>query len=261
MRKKWDWQWISWKLRVGQERAAGQQAWSKGVVEPLRGIVGISAADLGRRGQQVAHSDQVVGRQCEGEHPTDAVDAAMASLAQAPDGLEPAEDFFHPFAFLLTNRVARMTSGALVDNTALLARKMRSYLMLAQGLNQLLAVVALVGAQGYPMPARELFQQRQRSLRFSAAGGLSYPAVDRQPVAILHQHVTGVAELGLLARALAGQARLGIGSRLVGVIGARFAVKVDAGVAGIVRRRLGLSVFALEALVPGPRLDQRAIDR
>ena len=36
----------------------------------------------------------------------------MARLAQASDGLDPAEDFFYPFAFLLTDRVARMTSGA-----------------------------------------------------------------------------------------------------------------------------------------------------
>jgi hypothetical protein len=72
--------------QVKSERPS-QATWSKGVVEPLRGIAGISPADLGWRGQQVAHSDQVVGRQSEGEHPTDSGEAAMAGLAQAPDGL------------------------------------------------------------------------------------------------------------------------------------------------------------------------------
>jgi hypothetical protein len=46
--------------------------------------------------------------------------------------------------------------------------------------------------------------------------------------------VAGVAELGLLARALADQAGLGIGGRLVGDVAAPLAVKVDAGIARIV---------------------------
>ena len=88
------------------------------------------------------------------------------------------------------------------------------------------------------MPARDLFHQCHGGLRFGAAGGLGHTALDRNPVAILHQHVAGVTELGLLARALAGQAGLGIGGGLVGGIGAPFAVEVDAGVAGIVGRSL-----------------------
>ena len=88
------------------------------------------------------------------------------------------------------------------------------------------------------MPARDLFHQGHGGLRFGAAGGLGHATVDRNSVAILHQHVTGVAELGLLARALAGQAGLGIGGGLVGGIGAPFSVEVDAGVAGIVGRSL-----------------------
>jgi len=111
------------------------------------------------------------------------------------------------------------------------------------------------------MPARDLFHQRQSGFRSGAPGGLGHATVNRQPVTILHQHVSGVAELGLLARALAGQPRLGIGGGLVSGIGARFAVEVDAGVAGIVRRGLPLSGIALEALMPRPRLDQGAVDR
>ena len=148
-----DSEWICWG--IGGEVRTERQANRPGVRVWLSHYEAsriLQRLILGRRGEQVAHSDQVVGRQREGEHPTDSGEAAIASLAQAPDGLEPAEDFFHPFALLLTNGVARMTSSALVDNTARLARKMRSYLMLAQGLNQFLAVVALIGAQGYPMP-------------------------------------------------------------------------------------------------------------
>ena len=69
----------------------------------------------------------------------------MASLAQAANGLDPAEDILNPFAFLLANQIARMTSRALVDNAGLLAREMGRYLVVAQLLNKLLAVVSFVG--------------------------------------------------------------------------------------------------------------------
>ena len=71
---------------------------------------------------QIAYPDQIVGCQSEGKHPTNSSSTAMAGLAQAADGLYPAEDFFHAFAFLLTDRVAAMTRGAFIDDAGLLAR-------------------------------------------------------------------------------------------------------------------------------------------
>jgi hypothetical protein len=65
-------------------------------------------AQLGRRRRQIAHPHQVVGRQREGEHPSNPFHAAMARLAQAADSLEPTEDLLDAFAFLLTNRIAGM---------------------------------------------------------------------------------------------------------------------------------------------------------
>ena len=73
--------------------------------------------------RQIAHPDQIVGRQREGEHPSDPSDSAVARLAQASDGLEPAEDFFDAFAFLLADHIAGMTSGALIDDAGLLAAR------------------------------------------------------------------------------------------------------------------------------------------
>ena len=87
-------------------------------------------AQLGR-GRQIAHPDQVVGRQREGEHPSNPLHTAMASLAQAADRLEPTEDLLDAFAFVLTNHIAGMTSGARIDNSGRLARDMRSYLVVA----------------------------------------------------------------------------------------------------------------------------------
>jgi hypothetical protein len=49
-----------------------------------------------------------------------------------------------------------MTSSAGIDDAGLLARDMRSYLVVAQLLNKLLAVIPFVGAQGDPVLAWDL---------------------------------------------------------------------------------------------------------
>ena len=46
---------------------------------------------------QRAHADQVICRGGEEKLPIDPRAAAMVELAQIPDGLHPAEDFFDPF--------------------------------------------------------------------------------------------------------------------------------------------------------------------
>ena len=216
-----------------------------------------------RCGQQVAHPHQVVPRQCKGEHPLDSGYSAVTRLAQPCDGLEPAEDLFDPFALGLTDGIAGVAGGAGIDSAVGLARDVRCDLMVTQFLNELLAVIALIRTQGHSAPARNLFHQAERGLRLGPTGRLVDATSHRQPLAIVHQHVPGIAELGLLARSLARQPSFGVGGRLMGIVGAPLAVKVDAGVVGIViLRGLGLGIIlGLEALVPGPRLDQGAVNR
>src|SRR5713226_3531425 len=214
--------------------------------------------------RQVAHSDQVVGRQCQAEHPSDPRDPAMAGLTQPAYGLDPAKDLFHPFALALAKRVAGMVSGTLVDDTGLLARKMRGDPMLAHFLHQRFAVVAFVGTQRDPAPARKLLYHRQRRLWFGASARFGDAAVDCQPVTILHQHMAGVAEPGFLARTLARQQRFWVGRGLVGIVAALLAVKVHTRIARIVVLRPGLrpfAIFALETLLSGPCFNQRAVNR
>src|SRR5271166_3544799 len=61
-------------------------------------------AQSGRGSDQIAYPDQIIGGQREGEHPADPSQTTVASLAQAADSLDPAEDLLDPFAFLLANR-------------------------------------------------------------------------------------------------------------------------------------------------------------
>jgi hypothetical protein len=60
---------------------------------------------------------------------------------------------------------------------------------------------------------------------------LSYESVDSQPMAILHQYVSGVTELGFLALTLARQQPLGIGAGLVRFVAAPFAMNANARIA------------------------------
>jgi hypothetical protein len=81
-----------------------------------------------------------------------------------------------------------MASGALVNDTGWLAREVWSDSIFAHCLNQGFAVVALVGTECDPMPARKLGYHRQRGLWLGTPGSLSYATSDCQPMAILHQH-------------------------------------------------------------------------
>src|SRR2546422_8959883 len=79
-------------------------------------------AGSSRRLGQIADADQVVDRQPEDEHPADPRPAAVAHLAQQPDGLEPAEDLFDALAFPLAHPVAGGARGAPIDRTRTIRR-------------------------------------------------------------------------------------------------------------------------------------------
>ena len=74
-------------------------------------------------------SEQVVGGSHQIGMQLGAVEAAIASTAQAADGLHPAEDLFDPLAYPLAHRVAGMTRSAAVEcgaaGATLIARDVR----------------------------------------------------------------------------------------------------------------------------------------
>jgi hypothetical protein len=118
----------------------------------------------------VAPSDEVVGGQCQSEHPIDQGEPAVVRFPQPANGPDPTEDLFDPFALALTERVSGMARGALIDNTGLVASEMRGNPMLAHFPPQCFAVMALVGTQRNPVPASNLLHHRDRRLGFGAAG-------------------------------------------------------------------------------------------
>ena len=61
---------------------------------------------------------------------------------------------------------------------------------------------------------------RERGRALGGAASLGHQRIDDQTVAVLHQEVAHVAELGLLAVALAHQPRVGVGGRGMGRVAA-----------------------------------------
>ena len=112
-------------------------------VERRQAVVFASNGDW----QEGAHPHQVVDSRREGKHPTDPIGTPMPGLAQSGDGLEPAEDLFHPFALDLTDGVARLAGGTAVDGAMGLLRHVRRDSMLAQSAHQFLLIVTLIGAE------------------------------------------------------------------------------------------------------------------
>ena len=135
----------------------------KGTFTAVGGSFLPACGDSGCRRREVAHPNQIVGGECQSEYPVDSQESAVTGLAQPGDGLEPARRLsFHTFALLLTNRVARMTNGAFIDNAGLFARNMGSDLVVTQLLHEVLAIVSLVGTQCDPMLAGNFFHHRHR---------------------------------------------------------------------------------------------------
>src|ERR1700679_1009403 len=69
----------------------------------------------GSRGREIPQPNQVVGRRCEGEHPTNSLPPAMLCLAQAGDCLDPAEDLLDAFALALADNVTLVPRGARIN--------------------------------------------------------------------------------------------------------------------------------------------------
>src|SRR5216684_7688339 len=98
------------------------------VVDPLSGLfatlvrflsrlqtVGRSRSrDLG----QVSNPYQVVGGGSELKDPTHQRQSAVSGFAQQSHSLQPAEDFFHSFAFTLTDYITSMARRARIDGTS-----------------------------------------------------------------------------------------------------------------------------------------------
>src|SRR5882672_2878484 len=95
---------------------------------------------------QVSNADQVVSCGGKDEDPVDAFATAMAQLAQQADRLQPAENLFDPFAFPLTDLIARMSGGATINGQAAISivlGHVRRYRQRPQVFHEVMRVIVL----------------------------------------------------------------------------------------------------------------------
>src|SRR5215471_6862222 len=196
------------------------------VVGPLSGAIAtlfrlLRRSETERRGvssdrRQISDSDQIVSRGRELKDPTYQPEPAMTCLTQQPHGLQPTKDLFHSFALALTDRIARVTSRALVNGTTtaslIVLGDMRSHAARAQLSHEALRVISLVGGQGHAL--FRLAQQPERRLAFCGAAGMRQLRVNHQTVPMLHQYVTLISQFGFAALSLLKQAQVAVSSRL-----------------------------------------------
>src|SRR3974390_2970588 len=239
---------------------------------PMRCIGGVGGSflrlqtDSSRRGQQLWDANEVVG--CGGEHeePLDQAATAMPRLAQASDRLDPPERLLDQLAFDGADPIAGMAGGTRVDRRAavgVVLRDVRRAAARAATGDEVGGVVVLVAADRAAGPGIVL-DHVERSRALGGAVGLGQPRIDDEAVAILRHQMPHVAELGLLASALAEQAGVGVRRRAMRGVLALLAMEVALGIAGaaaILSRGRIAAVLRHEALHAGPGLDQRTVNR
>jgi hypothetical protein len=129
--------------------------------------------------------------------------------------------------------------GPAIDGTAAGAmgvlRHVRRDLHLAALGYELSGVVAFVGSHRDPLLSRDLLEHEQRRIPFRRPVGLQQLGLGDQPVAVLNQQISAVAQFGFFAAAFAGQLGIRVGGGLVAVIGPFLAMEVYRRIAGIVR--------------------------
>lgn len=109
-------------LRLSQQAEEGLFSWKSCPCHaPLRHGTDVAAGSC-RRFHQIPDAHQVVRGRRQGEEPADSPHAPELDHAQQPHGLQPAEDLFHSFPFLLTDRVAGVSRGSALNRTGTVRR-------------------------------------------------------------------------------------------------------------------------------------------
>ena len=98
-----------------------------------------------------SHSDEIVSRVRESEHPVDAWQTLVPQLREQAYGFAPPNRLFDSLAFALTDLVAGMACGSFIDRTRMTARvhirtHMRLKAQLANGRDEVATIVTLVRA-------------------------------------------------------------------------------------------------------------------
>lgn len=113
--------------------------------------------------------------------------------------LHPAEGFFDPLTDLLAYGISRMTSGPLIDggcSAGVVLSYMGCDVKISQVLDKIAGVVAFICTYGYATRTSSLLYHGQRSFSLSGTRCVSQLNIYNEAVAVLHEHMAGIAKLG-----------------------------------------------------------------
>jgi hypothetical protein len=190
---------------------------------------------------------------------------AMSQLAHQGDVFQTPEAFLDSRSLSLADCVTGMPCRASVDSATAappcVARHVRRHTKMTAPDHELCRVKTLVTADRHAPRSGDLLQHQQRGIPLCASVGLQQLCIHDQTVAILHQQTATVAQLRLLARALARQLRIWIGLRRVRLIAAVLTVKIHGRISWIVRRPRTILFSGLKTLKTRPGFQQLSVHR
>ena len=216
--------------------------------------------------QQLGDADQVVGGERHDERHADPLEPAKLGLAAAAYRLQPAENLLDSFTLRLSECIAGVPGLVPVDRRAPprplgdvgVLGDVRRDLQVAQLHDQAADIIALVGTQRLGA-GWQLLDQVQGCRDLGGAPSPGQHAADRQPIAVLRQHVASETEPAGLAVALAEHPCVAIGGRGMRRIRVLLASEARRAVA-TQRGWRPAAILRAKTLHQDPSLDQGAID-
>src|ERR1017187_7429107 len=191
-------------------------------------------------------------------------DAAVAAFEKTTRRFAPAENLFDAPSYPLAGGVCHRVEVDAHRTSTGIVRWMWNDAVIASSFAELLGAITAIGADGGDWNAAflELFDLSDGHRRFRRTDGRLHFEENAKAVAILHRRVSGEAEPGLPAVALANELGLRIGGGFVGVVASLLAFEVAPAIAvARTARVLSLRLLLLEALQRSPGLDQSRVDR
>src|SRR4030095_10821571 len=229
----------------------------------------ISQLLLNRLGHQFGHADKIVRSSDPPSRQSGSIGSPVVGLSKSSHGLHPTENLFYSFSYPLTDAIALMAHGTTINRRSAsslgIGCYMRDDLSASQKIHKPLSVIGFIGSHSFYPHAFSFLTLYHTLSRFPLCGasGLTDGKINQQAVAVLHQGMRRVTQLGFFARPFADQQTVGIGGGLMGVGFALLAVKVHPGITRIslIFTSRFLFAFGSKALQASPCLNESTVHR